>query len=165
MRPAHSAREIEANRRTGGPRPAASMRPAHSAREITHMRGQAGHCFEASMRPAHSAREIGIPHPGGDRHGEASMRPAHSAREITRTFTRAYRWSSGFNEARAFSAGNPYRPSPIPEEENGFNEARAFSAGNRRHDGPRQRGGRASMRPAHSAREISESNCTYWYWR
>ena len=36
-----------------------------------------------------------------------------------------------FNEARAFSAGNPRRSSRPPAPTSSFNEARAFSAGNR----------------------------------
>ena len=62
-----------------------------------------------------------------------------------------------FNEARAFSAGNQDRFMATLAAEDGFNEARAFSAGNLGLGGIRgARIAHASMRPAHSAREIQE---------
>ena len=70
------------------------------------------------------------------------MRPAHSAREIEVAPCRVLRPPYRFNEARAFSAGNP-----------GVHLADA-------------RGHAASMRPAHSAREILEQGaydlCPVW---
>ena len=82
------------------------------------------------------------------------MRPAHSAREILGTADTGTAAEWGFNEARAFSAGNPGLAGGGLRPPSSFNEARAFSAGNLERDlihcGPHH----ASMRPAHSAREI-----------
>ena len=88
----------------------------------------------------------------------ASMRPAHSAREISAAELHARAGGNRFNEARAFSAGNHRQSVGISDIEWGFNEARAFSAGN---PAPVARKCAllidASMRPAHSAREIHDS--------
>ena len=82
------------------------MRPAHSAREIEEIAAELEFTPEASMRPAHSAREICLRNRQRAKSRHASMRPAHSAREILPP-TLQRRWiNAGFNEARAFSAGN-----------------------------------------------------------
>ena len=61
-----------------------------------------------------------------------------------------------FNEARAFSAGNPDASFDVLLVLRRFNEARAFSAGNPGRDDHGVREPVASMRPAHSAREIGD---------
>ena len=84
------------------------------------------------------------------------MRPAHSAREIQRSTRHDKPELFSFNEARAFSAGNllaDVRPQLASEP---FNEARAFSAGNHPFAAGREVHTPPSMRPAHSAREISD---------
>ena len=58
------------------------------------------------------------------------MRPAHSAREIRHLLGGDAARAARFNEARAFSAGNPRTAPPCPPPACRFNEARAFSAGN-----------------------------------
>ena len=157
----------------------ASMRPAHSAREI--LIRACGHKgpLQASMRPAHSAREIfrmpsaldgacgcfnearafsaGNPRNGAAERPQdllASMRPAHSAREIASSTRPTMRRTSSFNEARAFSAGNRLASRQEHHREWSFNEARAFSAGNQFSSSSESTVYIASMRPAHSAREI-----------
>ena len=133
MRPAHSAREIRHRSVFPISFHAASMRPAHSAREIVSTPESEEACLLASMRPAHSAREIVPVDPIFPFEPFASMRPAHSAREID-DFVRR-----------------------LNDEPNGFNEARAFSAGNLRMRFWRSAFRKASMRPAHSAREIAQA--------
>ena len=92
------------------------------------------------MRPAHSAREIEKQPRIRDGEPAASMRPAHSAREIDRSGEPGGTRSTGFNEARAFSAGNHPKRTTLMTETPRFNEARAFSAGNpTRQPPPRQR--------------------------
>ena len=59
------------------------------------------------------------------------MRPALSAREIALCLALRSRPRIGFNEARAFCAGNLDFESPERSRLEGrFNEARAFCAGN-----------------------------------
>ena len=58
------------------------------------------------------------------------MRPAHSAREIRLNRNPNTRVRKRFNEARAFSAGNPATSGATASMAHCFNEARAFSAGN-----------------------------------
>ena len=60
------------------------------------------------------------------------MRPALSAREIHRGGGWPVADISGFNEARAFCAGNLGLAAPCCPVLACFNEARAFCAGNRR---------------------------------
>ena len=155
MRPAHSAREIVPAALADSVADVASMRPAHSAREILLASGPSASATVASMRPAHSAREIQRDRAVVFPHDRASMRPAHSAREIYRSFGVPRAGRLRFNEARAFSAGNQFNRYMRWEPLRGFNEARAFSAGNRpTSQASRCRTTCASMRPAHSAREI-----------
>ena len=181
------------------------MRPAHSAREILQIEIKRPGIDVASMRPAHSAREIAMltstssPSHGGFNearafsagnhghwhfgcHRQCSFNEARafSAGNLPRCaacvaairsrFNEARAFSAGnrgrwlgqtgrrrcFNEARAFSAGNRRRYLIRLRVSPGFNEARAFSAGNHGVSGEQGVGpGVASMRPAHSAREIS----------
>ena len=58
------------------------------------------------------------------------MRPAHFAREIKVLDSNTKR-AQGFNEARAFCAGNTMRLKKLFSRRHRFNEARAFCAGNR----------------------------------
>ena len=140
---------------------AASMRPARFAREIA----QASHIHHAeklaSMRPARFAREIEWCHDCYAFQPAASMRPARFAREIRiRKLIRGGE-AGGFNEARAFCAGNSPSNCHIRLRPQRFNEARAFCAGNFSAASWSIFCFRASMRPARFAREISNTSSLY----
>ena len=106
MRPAHFAREIRQQIPKAAEVQEASMRPAHFAREIVAVYGMAQWRDYASMRPAHFAREILGAVPVLEVSRLASMRPAHFAREIALLRQPLLELAVGFNEARAFCAGN-----------------------------------------------------------
>ena len=105
------------------------------------------------MRPARFAREIVWDIAEWLDAEKASMRPARFAREI-RAITSFEVISRGFNEARAFCAGNSAAQAAALTRLARFNEARAFCAGNYAGLGLETTDTSASMRPARFAREI-----------
>ena len=136
----------------------ASMRPAHSAREIGHRprarrlhrrRFNEARAFSAGNRPA--SQGVDAPTP---RFNEARAFSAgnHAERAC------GWRWPRRFNEARAFSAGNRGNCPILAWYTTSFNEARAFSAGNPCCAAAGLARRVASMRPAHSAREIPKED-------
>ena len=178
MRPAHQAREVPTQGRWFRGRRLASMRPAHQAREVIFPRigrSVGRFCFNEARASStgsmsatsracagrtgfNEARASSTGSSGGWRGAcllrHASMRPAHQAREVPAFLGPEKRSMQCFNEARASSTGSTSPVSGKDCHKAGFNEARASSTGSSEPCHFAGRELRASMRPAHQAREV-----------